>query len=327
MTKEVSKPKLLAGEILVGMKACGLCGTDIEKMRGQYTVSLPVLGHEAVGIVAEVAKEVTGLKIGDRVFPHHHVPCYRCYFCKHGSETMCPHYRATNLDPGGFSEYFRVPAWNLSHGGVLKIPERISFEAASFIEPTACCIRSLKRCQASEGDTVMIAGAGPIGLIHLMLLKLEKATTIVTDISGKRLSFAKKLGARHIFNPSETDVPKNVKEETEGRGADIAIVASGNPQAIVQALSSVRRGGKVCLFGVPVKGSYLNHDFSDIFNSEVSIISSNAATETETKAALKLLKDRKFNPAPLITKFKLGRFHKAVEAAEKQECVKPVIVP
>ncbi|MBI2184758.1 MAG: alcohol dehydrogenase catalytic domain-containing protein [Thaumarchaeota archaeon] len=320
-------PILQAGEVLMEMKACGLCGTDIEKMHGQYAASLPIIGHEAVGVVAEIADKIEGLRLGDRVFPHHHVPCYGCYFCRHGSETMCSHYRATNLDPGGFSEYFRVPAWNINHGGVLKIPEPISFEEASFIEPTACCIRNLKRCQVSKGDTVLIVGAGPIGLIHLMLLKLQGADTIVTDVSSKRLRFAEKLGAQHAISPLETDVTKEVREETKGRGVDLAIVASGNPQAIVQALSSVRKGGKVCLFGVPVKGSYLNYDFSDIFNSEVSIVSSNAATETETKEALKLLEEQRFKPAPLIAKFKLSQFHKAVEAAEKQECIKPVIVP
>src|SRR3972149_6256909 len=120
---DVPPPGLKAGDMLVEMKACGLCGTDIEKLEGRYTASPPVIGHEAAGVVAGVGEGAEGFKVGDRVFPHHHVPCSECYFCKHGSETMCARYRESNLDPGGFAEYFRVPAWNVQRGGVLKLPE------------------------------------------------------------------------------------------------------------------------------------------------------------------------------------------------------------
>lgn len=124
---EMEDPTPGRGELVVKMEACGLCGTDLEKMRGEYTASMPVLGHEAVGFVADVGEGVTDFKKGDRVFPHHHVPCYECYFCKTGSETMCDMYRKSNIFPGGFSEYLKVPSWNVSKGGVLKLPERNEF--------------------------------------------------------------------------------------------------------------------------------------------------------------------------------------------------------
>ncbi len=326
--EELATPSLKYGDILVEMKACGLCGTDIEKMHGQYTAALPVLGHEATGVVVDVGEEVDGLKIGDRVFPHHHVPCYNCYFCKHGNETMCSHYRTSNLDPGGFSEYFRVPAWNVRGGGVLNLPSHVSFDEASFIEPTACCIRSLNRCQISEGVSVLVVGAGPMGLTQLQLLLLHGAKVFVSDLSEMRLKFAEKMGASSVYDAAKTDVPSEVMKETESRGVDLAVVVSGNPKAIVQALKAVRKGGKVCLFGVPIKGSVLDYDFSEMFNSELSIISSYGATEAETKAALQLIENHKLNLSSLIThKFTLEKFNEAVETAKKGNCMKVIITP
>lgn len=326
--EESSPPVLRKGDILVEMKACGLCGTDIEKMQGRYVASQPVLGHEASGIAADVGADVDSFKVGDRVFPHHHVPCYECHLCRHGSETMCPHYRTSNLDPGGFSELFRVPAWNVERGGVLKLPEHVTFEEASLIEPTACCIRALNRCSVSGDETVLVIGAGPIGLTHLRLLSMCGATVMVSDINTTRLEFAERLGASMVYDAAKTDVPSKVKEQTRGMGADLVVVASGSSEAIVQALNAVRKGGKVCLFGVPAKGSRLDYDLSDIFNSEISIITSNAATEVETRAALKLMEERRLNLASVIThRFKLSDFEMAVETAFRGNCGKIIITP
>jgi len=326
--EESSPPVLKKGDILVEMKACGLCGTDLEKMRGRYLASQSVLGHEASGIVSEVGEGVEGFKVGDRVFPHHHVPCYQCHLCRHGSETMCPHYRASNLDPGGFSEYFRVPAWNVERGGVLKLPEHVTFEEASLIEPTACCIRALNRCNISGDETVLVIGAGPIGLTHLRLLSMRGANVIVSDLKATRLEFAERFGVSMIYDAAKTDVPLKIKEQTGGVGADLAVVASGSSGAIMQALNAVRKGGKVCLFGVPAKGSRLDYDFSDIFNSEISVITSNAATEAETKAALKLMEERRLNLTSIIThRFKLDDFESAVQTAQRGDCGKIIITP
>ena len=326
--EESPPPVLKKGDILVQMKACGLCGTDVEKMQGRYLASQPVLGHEASGVVSEVGEDVEGFKVGDRVFPHHHVPCYQCHLCRHGSETMCPHYRASNLDPGGFSEYFRVPAWNVDHGGVLRLPGHVTFEEASLIEPTACCIRALNRCNVSGDETVLIIGAGPIGLTHLRLLSIRGATVMVSDINVTRLEFAERLGASLVYDATKTDFSSKIKEQTGGMGADLVVVASGSSVALAQALNAVRKGGKVCLFGVPAKGSRLDHDLSDIFNSEISIITSNAATEVESKAALKLMEEHKLNLASLIThRFKISDFEMAVETAFEGNCGKIIITP
>ena len=323
--RKVPIPELQKGDILVEMKVCGLCGSDIEKLHGRYKGVPLIIGHEASGIVAR-ANDVKGIKEGDRIFPHHHVPCYICYFCKHGSPTMCPDYRRVHYDPGGFAEYFRFSGWNIEHGGLLKLPKGISFEEASFIEPTACCIRALKRYGVKRNDSVIVIGAGPIGATFIQLLKNIGAKAYASDLSEVRLRAAKKFGAIEVFNPLEVDVPKQMKEPTDGRGADIAIVASSSSKAIVQGFDSIRRGGRVGLFGVPAKGSILEYDFSDLFNFEKSIISSNAATEEETKIALDYILKKKIDVNSLVThKLKMEEFDKAVEVAAKAEAIKVLI--
>jgi len=322
--QDIPVPKLQNGDILVEMKVCGLCGSDIEKLHGRYKGVPPIIGHEAAGIVTK-ANGVKGIEEGDRVFPHHHVPCYKCYYCKHGSPTMCPDYRRVHYDPGGFAEYFRFLRWNIERGGLLKLPEKMSFEEASFIEPTACCIRALSRYGIKKNDSVIVIGAGPIGLTFIQLLKIAGAKTYASDLSKVRLGAAKRFGAGETFNPIEDDVPKEVKELTEG-GADLAIIASSSSKAIVQGFDCIRRGGRVGLFGVPAKGSVLEYDFSDLFNAEKTIISSNASTGAESKTALNYIHRKKLNVKALIThRFKLQDFDKAVEVASKAESIKVLV--
>lgn len=323
--KELPIPKLQEGDVLVKMKACGLCGTDIEKICGQYTASQPILGHEPTGIIAE--STVDWLKPGDRVFAHHHVPCYECYYCKKGSPTMCPYYRKTNLDPGGFSEYFRVPAWNVKRGGILKLPDNVSFDEGAFIEPLATVIRAQRRVRIDEGDTIFIVGAGPMGLLHAMMAKVNKAGSIITsDISDFRVEFAYKIGVDYSLNSKKVDVVEEVRKLTDGRGADVSIIAAGSPSAILTGLKAVRRGGRVLLFGVPYKGTILNYDISDLLNNEISIISSNAAVEEDTREALNLLALKKIDVTKLIThRFPLTEFENAVRVAKEGNSIKVII--
>lgn len=321
-------PKVGPGEVLVEMRACGICGTDLEKLKGEYTASMAVIGHEAVGVVSSVGEGVDSLKAGDRVFPHHHVSCGKCWYCTRGSETMCDTYRRTNLDPGGFAEFFRVPRENVARGGVLRIPDGTSFDEASMVEPAACCLRAIKRCGVSAGDSVLVVGAGPVGLTHCMLLRSKGAVPMISDVSSHRLAFADALSFGPAIDASSSDVSEEVRKKTGGRGADAAIVAAGSKGAIVQALMSVRKGGTVCLFGIPSRGAVLDYDFSDVFNSEVSVVSSYAATEAETGEALELIASGRVDLGKLVThRVRLAEFQRGVDAALSGEAMKVIVTP
>ena len=325
--REIDPPHPGPGEVVVKMEACGLCGTDLEKMRGDYTASMPRLGHEAVGTVSEVGEGVPGFSVGDRVFPHHHVPDYDCYLCRAGNETMCDHYRSSNLDPGGFAEYFRVPRWNLEKGGVLKLPRGMTFEVASLIEPLACCVRSVRRCSIGPRTSVLIVGAGPVGMLHALLLKGTGAKVMISDVSRTRLKFAESSGVGQALDAA-SDVASEVKSETSGRGADVAIIASGSRSAILQGLRSIRKGGLACIFGVPAKGSVLDYDISELYNAERGIVTSYGATEKETGLALQVLSSRGAEFERLVThRFPLERFGDAVAAAAEGSAMKVVLTP
>ncbi|BBG27518.1 zinc-dependent dehydrogenase [Sulfuracidifex tepidarius] len=322
--KDVEIPKLSKGDVLIKMRSCGLCGTDVEKICGQYTASQPILGHEPAGVVEESMAE--GLNKGDRVFAHHHVPCYECYYCRKGSPTMCPYYRKTNLDPGGFSEYFRVPAWNVERGGILKLPDNVSFDEGSFVEPLATVVRGQRRVKIDDGDYVLVVGAGPMGLLHVMTAKRNGAgEVIVSDVSDFRVEFASKI-ADHSLNSAKVKVHEEVRRLTDGRGADVVIVASGSPRAILDGLRSVRKGGRLLLFGVPFKGTVLDYDVSDLMNNEISVISSNAAVEEDTREALSMLERKEVNVEKLVThRFPLDQFEDAVRISKEGKTIKTVI--
>ena len=324
---EVATPQVGEGELLVEMKACGLCGTDIEKIKGEYTSAMPVIGHEAVGIVSR-GYEAAGLKEGDRVFPHHHVSCHECYFCRRGDETVCQEYKTNNLDPGGFAEFIRVPRWNVSKGAVSRLPPNLPFDEGTLTEPLACCIRALERCGAKSGDSVLVVGAGPIGMMHSMLLKSMNARVFVSDVAKPRLDFAGSSSVGTVLNAARDNVAEEVKKETGGVGADIAMVASGSDRAVGQALEAVRKGGTVCLFGIPAEGSAIVLNLSRVYSSTVRIMSSYGADESDVSKAIKALSARTPDLRPLIThRIPLGRFEEGVRAMASGEAMKVVITP
>ncbi len=324
----VAVPGLGEGEVLVEMKACGLCGTDIEKIRGEYTSAMPVIGHEAVGVVSSLGRGVPGLAEGDRVFPHHHVSCHECYLCRRGDETVCREYKTSNLDPGGFAEYVRVPSWNVGKGGVSRLPTGLPFDEATLIEPLACCVRALDRCSAKPGDSVLVVGAGPIGMMHSLLLKSLGARVVVSDIAEPRLGFAEKMSVGRVLNAAKENVPEVVRGETGGEGADIAVVASGSDKAVGQAMESVRKGGVVCLFGIPAEGSAIVLNLSRVYSSTVKIMSSYGADESDVAKAIGALSSRRPDLRPLIThRFAIEKFEDGVRAMMNGEAMKVVITP
>ncbi len=308
---ECAKPELAEGEILVMMKACGVCGTDIEKVAGHYTASALVIGHEAVGEVVE--SKTPQFKPGDRVFPHHHVPCYSCWFCRHGSTTMCESYRRYNLEPGGFSEFFRVPKWNVKHGGVVKLPDSLSYDAGSFIEPLACVVRSLRKCNPATDSRILVVGAGPMGLLHALLLRKRRTCGVsIKDVSELRASYARSLG---------------FKTDNEAKDYDLVIVASGHPSAISAGFRSVRRGGRVCIFGVPYKGNLLDIETAELLNSEISIITSYGADDADVAEAIRSMNEGDaLGVERLISeRFRLEDTARALKAAATGNAIKVLV--
>jgi L-iditol 2-dehydrogenase len=326
--KELPIPKIGCGEILVKMVACGICGTDIEKLQSQW-VTPPILGHEVVGEIAKVGKDVKNFKVGDRVFVHHHVPDYTCYYCKRGDFTMCDSFQSTNLDPCGFAEYFRVPEPNVRLGAVLKLPEKISYEEGVLIEPIACCIRGLMKCKISSDDKVLVIGAGPIGLMHIHLLKVFGAGMVIaSDLINWRLEMAVKFGASHVVNPNHEDFLKCVQGLTGGKiGPDIVIVTVGSSKAIQQGMDVVRKGGKVCIFGVSPPKDMFTYDVNKMLTREISIIPSYSTSELETNMALKMMLEKQIEAAKFITHhFKLEQIKEALDCtAEKKDSLKVIV--
>ncbi len=326
--KSIQRPSVGTGELLVQMRACGVCGSDLEKIYGQYSQPSTRLGHEPAGVISEVGSGTKDFKKGDRVFVHHHVPCYMCHFCLHGNETMCQKYSETNLSPCGLAEEFLVPAWNVSHGGVIKLPEQISFEEASMVEPLACCIRAWNKIKFKKGDSVAILGAGPTGMMHVILSKIYGMKEIFCfDVNNFRLNFAKQFGITDAFHSTDTNAHSKIFDKTENRGVDIAIVATGNIGAIAQSIDLVRKGGTIILFGVPSRDAKLSVDVSKIYSKEITITPSYAASESDTNAAFELIKERKIDIKKLIThKFDLSESAKALEYAHQGNDSMKIIV-
>lgn len=317
--KNVERPRVRDDDILVSMKACGVCGSDLEKIYGQYSQPSTRLGHEPSGVITEVGSNVKEFKIGDRVFVHHHVPCYSCHFCLRGNETMCQKYSETNLNPCGLAEEFLVPGWNVSHGGVIKLPDNVSFEEASMIEPLACCIRAWNKIKFKQGDSVAILGAGPTGMMHVMLSKVFGMKDIFCfDINDFRLGFAKRLGITSEIRSSDPQAYQKILSGTNNRGVDVVIVATGSLGAIKQSVEIVRKGGTIVLFGVPTKDATISIDISKVYSKEITITPSYAASESDTNAAFSFISGKKVDVSTLIThRFDLLESAKALEYAHQ----------
>jgi L-iditol 2-dehydrogenase len=326
--RNVERPQVGSNDIMVTMRACGVCGSDLEKIYGQYSQPSMRLGHEPSGIVSETGSNVKEFKKGDRVFVHHHVPCHSCHFCLHGNETMCQKYSETNLSPCGLAEEFLVPDWNVSHGGVIKLPDHISFDEASMIEPLACCVRAWSKIKFKQGDSVAILGAGPTGMMHVMLSKIFGMKDIFCfDINNFRLNFAKQLGITESIPSTDPNAHQKILAKTQNRGADVVIVSTGSLNAIEQSIEIVRKGGTVVLFGVPSKDAKMTMDISKIYSKEITITPSYAASETDTNVAFKLIEEKKIAVNKLIThRFDLSESAKALERAHQGNDSMKIIV-
>ncbi|MDD4879738.1 MAG: zinc-dependent dehydrogenase [Candidatus Omnitrophica bacterium] len=327
--EEMPVPEIGQGEVLIRAASSGICGSDVLEWYRINRVPL-VLGHEIAGTIEKTGAGVINLKKGDRVAVSHHVPCNKCHYCLSGHETVCETLRKTNFYPGGFSEFVRVPAVNIEQGGVYPLPEDLSFDEATFIEPLACVLRGQRLAGVKKDKTVLVIGSGISGLLHIQYARALGAKLVAaTDISKYRIDAAKKFGADNAFDAKEYS-PEKLKTINGGILADVVILCAGARPAVEQALASVERGGTVLFFAAAEKDLMLPKSINDIFwRTEATLTSSYAASPKENLEALELLRSRKINARDMIThRFALsdaGKGFKLVAGAA--DSIKVIIEP
>jgi len=327
--KNIENQSVGPGDILVKMRACGICGSDVEKVFGKYGQPSMRLGHEPAGTIMEVGSEISNFSVGDRVFTHHHVACYSddCHECNRGHETMCKKYYESNLEPCGLADEYIVPEWNVKHGGVLKIPDSMSFEDAAMIEPLACCIRAWNKYTYKNNDSIAVLGIGPTGIMHALLAKIYGFEKIFClDFNEFRLDFTKKFEAIAI-NSGNTNALEQIKSVTANQCVDVVIVATSSLNALKDAINFVRKGGTIVMFGVPSKGAIIDLDMSEIYSKGITIVNSYAASDFDTKEAVEKISNKQINVSQLIThKYSLEECQQAFVHAKSGDNAMKIII-
>jgi L-iditol 2-dehydrogenase len=297
---EMPVPEIGPGEVLVQLRACGICASDVMEWYMQPRAPL-YPGHEPVGVIAAVGDGVEQFELGQRVFFHHHVPCMLCHFCLRGSFSQCPTFRATRLYPGGLAEYVRVPAPNVERD-VLPLPQNISFEAATLIEPLACCLRGIERANVQTGDCVCILGAGSNGLMLAQLAQQRGAgRVIIVDLIPYRLQRALEAGADNALDPTSQPLLEQIQAINHGRKPDIVIVTPSKVRVIEQGIDLVGPGGTLLLFAPPAPEELARLSPNRFFFQEITLRTSYSAGPYETRQALELLSCGRIRSETLIT--------------------------
>ncbi len=314
-------PQAAPGEIIVQLTLCGVCGTDTQKIFGAYPKPQK-LGHEVVGIVHQVGDAVTSFKQGQRVALAHHVPDYNSHYSKRGSETMDGEFKRSNIEPGGFAEYIRVPKAHVGHT-VVAIPPHVPDARAVFMEPLACCLRAWDRMSLQSGDSALVVGVGAVGILFVPLLRDFNITTLVTDTRAERIDLAKIWGAKA---GSTSDVPAMCKTHSVGRGVDAVILTVVNEATLNMAMHSVRDGGTIMIFGGK-PNSHLQLPMWDIWLREINVITSYSATPEGLHRAMAILSGKSFDgiEALISHKIPLEQAQTGFELAHKGQASKVVI--
>jgi L-iditol 2-dehydrogenase len=325
--EEIPIPEIGPDELLVKMRACGLCGSDVLEWYRLKKAPL-VLGHEMTGDIAAVGKNVTQYSVGDRVFVSHHVPCNTCRYCLNGHHTVCDTLRTTNFDPGGFAEFIRVPKINVDRG-VFPLPDELSYEQGTFIEPLACVLRGQRVANLQPTQTVFVIGGGIAGLLHLKAAHALGASSVaVTDVHEKRLAFAKRLSAQATFLSTKF-TPDHLRELYQGRLADLVVVATGAIDAIDTAWKCTDRGGTVLVFAPPEPGIDIAVPLYDIWNDGVTITTTYAGSPLDITRAIELLRTKTIVVDDMIThRLPLARAAEGFALVENaQDSLKVMIEP
>ena len=324
--EEMPVPQVGDGDVLVKIKASGICGSDLMEWYRIKRAPL-VLGHEVTGDVVQVGKDVKNYKPGDRVFAIHHVPCDECPECLKDHHTACEVLqKVNNFNPGGFSEYLLVTGKSVETG-LMVLPEEMSYEEGTFIEPLGTILRGQRMVGTLPGDTVVVIGSGLSGLLHIKAAKAMGAGKIIAvDIETNRLEAARRFGASHTVNARE-DVSQFVKDHNEGRLADRVIICAGALEAAVQGLGLVGKGGTVLFFAVPKPGEEVSIDFNPFWRNDISIKTSYGSSPYDHTQAMEFIRNGSIVVSDMVTHyFPLEKIQDAFNmAADGRDCLKVVI--
>ena len=325
--EEQPVPEIGPGEMLVRIAASGICGSDVMEWYRVKKAPL-VLGHEIAGTIEKVGPGVSRYRVSERVFASHHVPCNTCRYCLAGQHTVCQTLHTTNFDPGGFAEFVRLPAINVDRG-VLVLPDGVSFEEGTFVEPLACVLRGQRIAGVEPGKTVAVLGSGISGILHIALARaLGVSRVIATDINAFRMQQAEKFGATAVLHGDDA-VPKKIRENNLGRAADVVIVCAGSLEVLAQALQSVDRGGTLLFFATPPPGQDLPVPVNDFWRNGVTLVPSYAGAPADCAQALELIAGRAVPVADMIThRLPLEKIQQGFDlVASGEESLKVIVEP
>ncbi|RJQ40615.1 MAG: sorbitol dehydrogenase [Nitrospiraceae bacterium] len=325
--EDIPIPEIGPGDALIKTHACGICSGDVMPWYIEKKAPL-VIGHEPSGEIVETGKDVSSFKAGDRVFTHHHAPCFTCRFCKRGDYVQCETWKKTRIIPGGISEYILIPQTNLEND-TLTLPQSLSYEDGTLIEPAACVVKALKRIGIRRGDIVLIIGLGIMGQINIILAKKYGAGKIIAaDMVQFRLQKAKKFGADNVIDVSKDNLVDALKELTKGEMADVVIVGPNSADAMKQGIECAGAGGKVLFFTPAKPEEKLIIDPNELYFKDINIITSYSCGPTDTADALELIESGTIRAEKLIThRFPIEKTAEAFRlTAEAKDSLKSVIV-
>jgi L-iditol 2-dehydrogenase len=321
--EEVPVPEVTDQEVLIKVAACGICGTDIKKIFQRYVEPPQILGHELAGTVVAVGRGVTKWKPGDRVMSFHHTPCGRCFYCEKRSFSQCKQYKTTGLtagftpNGGGFAQYVKAMPW-VAERGIVALPDNVSFEEATFIEPINTIVKAVQKARVAPGETVLVLGCGPIGLQLLMVSKLEGARLYTSDPMAPRREKSLELGAIESFDPTDGRLVDDIRSCTDGRGADAVLVAVAHPSVVTDALAAARPGGRVLLFAANDPVTKIEFPASAVGIDEKEILGSYSAAVDMQDSAAELVLRKKLPVMDIVThRFPLDRIQEALELAAR----------
>jgi L-iditol 2-dehydrogenase len=332
----VPVPEIQAGEVLVRVAACGVCSTDIKKVELGLLPGPRIFGHETVGTIAEVGRGVEDWEVGDRVVVYHHIPDRTSWYSQRGLYAQCPQYKKVGVTAGfepaggGFAEYVRVMPWIVEGEGLVAIPDDVSFEEATFVEPVNTCLKGVRALGLDEEHVVLLAGVGSIGLLLQQLAIREGASVIAADPLPGRLAVARQLGAIRTVDPTREDIHEVCRQLTEGRGADRAVVAAVGAGPVRDAIRATRPGAMILLFAQTHRGDEVAVDVGDLCLDEKRVVGSYSASVDEAEEAAEIVFEGEIDVEPLIThRLPLEDTPKAFEIAghPSNEAIKVIVFP